>query len=456
MNIKANISSPVTQAQAAQWPYFILLLCFGACFIRFPGEWDNDTIGQHAQMLSGLYMDWHPPVFAAFWRLLNWLWNGISGMDYMGSGVIYIVHAIALWSGLALLTRAARCFFDSFIGQPRLNFVLLLSFVLFGGLFEMVPMTRFIFKDTAMMAAYILTLGIAMNMPKNIKWRITTVFFCILLLFYGTAVRHNAIFALIPLIFLVLLKAWPQKNKLFIASLGLAIWGGTLWGINFANYSVLNAKREYSLQEIIFVDFWRMNYMSKTFDLPPLPEGNTWSPLSEDIFFRFYNEKGLYINQGFRFIRQYYGSEDSIQVRYDYSKDPAAFEHLKSAWLDKIKRQFKYYVKMHKVIFTKLLREYSFMGFTGAWFWATSLLILFSAGILFIRKKWNKREAAPYLIALSAILYVSPYMVAIPDIQRRYLFWFFFGGFLSIIWLIGDFILKKRSVKITPIKNSPR
>jgi hypothetical protein len=428
--------------QAGRWPFYALLICLAALAIRFPGEWDSDTVDQHAQMLSGVYRDWHPPVFAAFWRLVNSVWNGFTGMRVTGSGVLYVVHAAMLWGGLALMLKAARPFLRSFVGLPRWKLALFSGAILFFGLFEMVSMTRFIFKDTAMMAGYIAALGLMLNFPKSVPGKVLVCPLCLLLLFYGTAVRHNALFALMPMLALLLLRLRPGLSPRLLAAGLLAIWAAMLFGINQVNYGVLKAEKQYPLQEIIFTDFWKLNYKTGTFDLPPLPAGRSWDPLTGDVFFRFYDKTPVYVQRSFAFINEYYAGQGAPALRYDFSEDPRAFDELRSAWVDKIIRQFGVYLGIHKKIFVDLLREYSFMGLTGALYFAAGLLLVAAGFITLIRKKSS--EPAPYLVALSGLFYVLPYAAGIPDIQRRYLFWFFFAVAFGLSWVLASLLRGRR------------
>jgi hypothetical protein len=439
--------------QAARWPFYALLVCLAALAIRFPGEWDSDTVEQHAQMLAGSYRDWHPPVFAAFWRLVNSAWNGLTGMRVTGSGVIYIVHAAMLWGGLALILRAARPFLLSFVGLPRWKPALFSGAILFFGLFEMVPMTRFVFKDTAMMAGYVPALGLMLNFPKSVPGKALVCPVCLLLLFYGTAVRHNAIFALMPMLALLLLRIRPGLRLRLLAAGLLAIWAALLFGVNQINYGLLKAEKQYPLQEIIFTDFWKLNYKTGTFDLPPLPAGRSWAPLTGDVFFRFYNEAPVYIQRSFTFINEYYAGQGGLVLRHDFSEDPRAFDELRSAWVDKIISQFGAYVGIHKRIFVDLLREYSFMGLTGALYFAAGLLLVASGLVLLIRKKGG--EPAPYLVALSGLLYVLPYAAAVPDIQRRYLFWFFFAVAFGLSWVLASLLRGRAAAVVRGVPTPP-
>lgn len=433
-----------TARQAARWPYIVVALCFAACFIRFPGEWDSDTVAQQTQMLSGEYRDWHPPVFAAFWRLLNTLWNSATGMAITGSGVLYVTHALMLWGGLALLVRASQGFFQRFSGDAVWKLAACTAFLLFFGLFEMVPMTRFVFKDTAMAAAYTLALGLMLNMPAQARLRAAVVAACLLLLFYGTAVRHNAIFSMLPLLVLLGIKALPRLRLPALAVLCLVLWGGIVYSIGVVNYTVLKAYKEYSLQELIYLDFWKLNYKTKTFDVPPLPEGQSWSPLTEDVFFRFYDDKQLYIVQAFRFINRYYDEQTPVHLRYDFSASPEAFVELRNAWVDKILKHPGAYISMHKKIFVELLREYSFMGFPGATIFAAGVLVVLAGGVALFRRKGRPMDPTPCLVTMSGLLYVLPYTLLLPTLQRRYLFWFFAACAFGIAQLAATAWMQRR------------
>jgi hypothetical protein len=438
-------SKLVTARQARLWPYCAVFVCFAAVFLRFPGEWDSDTVNQNSQMMFDNYRDWHPPLFAAFWSLLNTGWNAVTGMDYTGSGVLYVAHAVMLWAGLALLIRAGSSFFLKFVEKEQWKLLAVLAALLFFGLFEMVPMTRFAFKDTAMMASYILALGIMLNMPRGGFSRWAAGLGCLLLLFYGTGVRHNAIFALLPLLALLVHTLRPAMRLRLLVPLVFLIWAGVLAGINLLTYDVLKAKKEYSLQEIIFTDYWKINYATDTYDPPPVPGGKPWGALSADVFFKFYNKKSIYIGSSFQFVHAYYGSEEAVPLRYDFSANPEDFKLLQKAWLSKVKNNLSVYISFHKEIFVTLLRQYSFMGLSGAVFFVFGILISIAGAVRLLKRA--SVNPAPYLIAFSGLLYVLPYIVAVLAIQRRYLFWFFFATFLSVVWLAILFASKYRVIR---------
>lgn len=438
-------SGATTYRQTRLWPFYIIFICFAATLACFPGVGDSDTWDQQGQMLARAYNDWHPPVFAALWGVLNRAWNAVSGMDYAGTGIIYLLHSLLLWGGLALLMKAASPYFRTFNGEARWKFSALAGGLLLWGLCEMVPMSRFVFKDTAMLAAYTLALGLMLNMPARRSLKVFMVMACLLLLFYGTAVRHNALFAMLPLLALLFCKTFPRRRLLVIVPCTLIVWGGILLGINYVNYTVLAAKKTYSIQEVFYGDIWRLNYKTKVFDLPPTAQGVYGEGLSEEVFFDFYDDKRVYVVSAMRFIDRYYENyfdKDATRLNNGSTGAEGDFELLFQAWIDKIKKHPAAYISTHKRLFVNLLREYTFFGLPGYWYFVLSVVIVL-IGLLRLIKRKPDTDPAPYLITLSGLFYVLPYFMFIVDIQRRYLFWLIFASSIGIIWIGGQFAAKR-------------
>lgn len=434
-----------TSRQTQLWPFYMVFICFAITLTLFPGLGDGDTVDQQRQMLTGMYHDWHPPVFAAFWGVVNKAWNSVTGMSYSGTGVLYVLHALLLWGGIALLMKVARPYFRTFIGEARWKFSALAGMLFLWGLCELVPMSRLIFKDTAMLAAYTLALGLMLNMPARRGWKVFMIMGCLLLLFYGTAVRHNSLFALMPLLALLFCKTLPTRWVLIIVPCTLIAWGGIILSINYVNYTVLAAKKTYSIQEIFYTDIWRLNYKTKVFDLPPPVKGVSWDEISEEVFFDFYDEKRVYVKSSMRFIERYYNNG----VRYwtnDFTGAEDDFKLLFHAWIDKIKKHPAAYISTHKRIFVNMLREYTFFGLSGYWYFILACAIA-AAGFYKLIKKKPGIDPAPYLVALSSLFYVMPYFLFIVDIQRRYLLWFIFASFLSVIWVGGQVAANRSAQK---------
>jgi hypothetical protein len=72
-----------------------LLALLGAAFhfvIFFPGSMSVDSWNQIMQARSGVYADWHPPMMAFLWRLIETFWPGPTGM--------LVLHLTLFWYAL--------------------------------------------------------------------------------------------------------------------------------------------------------------------------------------------------------------------------------------------------------------------------------------------------------------------------------------------------------------------
>ena len=77
------------------------LLGFVANFIAcYPGYMTGDSLDQYAQSLSAEYSNWHPPIMAAWWRVLNIISSGPQSM--------LAFQLACLWVGIYFLFSLLR------------------------------------------------------------------------------------------------------------------------------------------------------------------------------------------------------------------------------------------------------------------------------------------------------------------------------------------------------------
>ncbi|CAN5338939.1 hypothetical protein BH10PSE15_BH10PSE15_14550 [soil metagenome] len=149
----------------------------------WPGVAMFDTLGQYAQVLSGAYDDWHPPIMAKLWAVLHPLGAGAAPM--------FVVQAGCYWLGLGMvaitLVRA---------GSVRAGWAV----ILLGALPLFVAWQSVVLKDSQMLGALLACVGIvaharfggrALSPPALIAVAV--------LLGYAALVRTNAVFAVVPL-----------------------------------------------------------------------------------------------------------------------------------------------------------------------------------------------------------------------------------------------------------------
>ena len=80
------------------WLAAALLLLIATIAVRWPGVVMHDSIEQYGQALTGDYDDWHPPIMARTWALLNHV--------HAGSGPFFLIQMALWWGGLGLLAAA--------------------------------------------------------------------------------------------------------------------------------------------------------------------------------------------------------------------------------------------------------------------------------------------------------------------------------------------------------------
>ena len=110
---------------------------------------------------------------------------------------------------------------------------------------------------------------------------------------------------------------------------------------------------------------------------------------------------------------------------------------LRKAWLKRVMQDYSTYIRLHRKQFAILLTHFSFMGCNGVWYLLLSLWIAVPLLWRIPRMLREGREYTPQLLAGSALLYVLPYLFALPDVQRRYLHWFYLASFVAIVWIAG-------------------
>jgi hypothetical protein len=160
-----------------------LLLCLAALVIWWPGAVEYDTVEQYRQVLSGTYVDWHPPAMARLWSALHGIGPGAAPM--------FVLQVALYWLGLGVLAAAlARS------GKRRAGLAVLAlgAFPLFAG------WQAAVLKDMQMLGAILAAIGLAG------WWRLAgrripplALAAIVVLLAYATLVRANAAFAVIPL-----------------------------------------------------------------------------------------------------------------------------------------------------------------------------------------------------------------------------------------------------------------
>ena len=195
------------------------LILFGLSLLIFaPGYVEYDSVGQYAQALTGTYDDWHPPIMARLWSLF----------PGQGARPMLVLQLATWWLGLGCIAAAIV---DR---RPRAA----LGVLAVGLVPPWLGWQVAILKDAQMTGAALAAVGILgwwrLRGQRVPGWGWAAAG---MLLAYAALVRANAIFAIAPLVALLVADRWGRRIAITVA-LTLA----TLAVAPIVNHKLLGAK----------------------------------------------------------------------------------------------------------------------------------------------------------------------------------------------------------------------
>jgi len=175
-----------------------------------PGSLSPDSINQWRQARENIYADFHPPIMSFVWHFLDRIAVGPAGMLYL--------QLALFWTALYFFSKYLR-------GSTLLSFAIIPLLAFWPSL---VGTFTVIWKDLQMNAALFLAVALGLHYRQNRK--VSYLLGSLAGLFYGVAVRHNAIAAAVPMGLLYLrpehvrrLPEWMRKPSLVIGSVLIAV-----------------------------------------------------------------------------------------------------------------------------------------------------------------------------------------------------------------------------------------
>ncbi|HWN50014.1 MAG TPA: hypothetical protein VNO18_09325, partial [Xanthobacteraceae bacterium] len=191
---------------------------------RFPGVPNDDSNSQYAQALDRHFNDWHPPVMAWLWSMFRLLADG--------DGPMFSFHIACYWLGFGLIAVAL-----SRIGRP------LAAWGIIGvGLFPPFLMMNInILKDVGLAVTFLAGFAaVFWYRIQDQKIPLVVVAISAVLLFYGTLVRNNAVFGVVPLLAYLIDPQWlgrPWRLLVFSTPAAMLLVPVS----SLFNHSILNA-----------------------------------------------------------------------------------------------------------------------------------------------------------------------------------------------------------------------
>ena len=397
---------------------------------------------------TGVYTDWHPPIMAATIRCLF----QICPNELLGLGTLYVVVNVLFWSGFLLVLLSGKPFWAN--KKTKKNWMVVVTLLLLLAIWIdiLVVVSPFLSKDFTQLACLLLATGMLLNLSRKPICRMLVGVFILLLLFYGTMLRYNAVLGLLPMLYWLSLAIAPSKR--FLSLLSACLLWYAFFSVSYAvNYHILHAYRFYSLHERFYADIFMLNYFGSKYENPPNGFLNKFDDISEESFRKNYLYRHMYVPEAFRYVSGETGRSfnlvyEGVQIvkENEPKKKGAVTESciqtfandyitLRNVWIRRIFQEPLSYITVRSYFVLRFFfidTPPIFMLVTCGTLSGVSLLAITT--LLSFRVK--HLFASPYvLLAWCTILNGLPLFVFLPDDgpgNIRYLYWFYATAFISV------------------------
>ena len=427
-----------------------LVFCTGVAItllVFFPGCMSGDaqfSWNESVHNTDSRYRDWHPPLVAFVWHLLN----ALPLQPVPGYANLFVAMICLFWLGVVLAA-------EPWSGN-RLRWLLFCIGVgMFPPVFAVLSQPL---KDSLMCSAMIAAYGALVTAERKRSW--IGFFFGLGCLFLATGFRHNAILAVLPLAvwagFILCEQLASGLPRRLISTTSKVLVGLTISAMiglaAFSTNRALVSKPTYFVQALYTFDLLAISVKTGKIYLPTLfddyKKPQWWPVKGGDIDgspLTLQNLKRLYspvTNLGI----YWYGPGKGLRIVDDWQE----VRELRAAWLKAIAKNFLTYVRVRSEMFAGLLGlavtpfwPYYCMAklsdpsglfvyrplpqfymkvkdtiFFKGWFYVL-LLLLF----LIVLSRRGAAARSRVFLACSGMLYCAGYFIIAPSGEFRYLYW---------------------------------
>ncbi len=453
-----------TKVKKAGWPvgYLVCTGGFLLCVIAFyPGYMSQDSNSQLMEGRAWIFTDWHPPLMAAVWGLVDRIIPGPFGM--------LLLHNAAFWGALAVFWRMTY----------RRSVALGLSLLGCAFLPPVLSLLSTIWKDVGHGSA--LLLASALLYAARRTGSRSALVLSIPLLFYGFGVRLNAAPSILPLALwtgFIACRVFPRlrtlagRFKVLPFALGLVYFLLLSVAVLTSIRVLTGGRSAYVLQTVLLHDLAAISIERR---LPLFPD---------------------YIVQDANFSLEKVSQQYSPSIATPISgpevsglrltTNPAEIAALRAKWLEVVPENkaiylrhrwevFKWLTGFNKeyVCFPYLIAGYPYGYRVNDWrvhqylralFWAVKDTFLFrgffwmllSFGLLYFSLRGKLRDDLElvFVLSLSGFLYGAAYFFFSPSCDFRYLWWVVLTALVSLCFLVSYTVNYWRTSRTAAAKSS--
>lgn len=460
-------------------------LCFILGFLTYlaifyPGFMCYDSVNQIIEAREGIFSDWHPPLMSMIWRLIDKTIPGPTGMLSLQSALV--------WLGAYLVYRA---YFKPYGAPVSAVWLSLLLFAppIFG-------IAGVIIKDVFMWGVLLIAFGIAGHIRavnrQTFRANAALILCVFLCLWIATLLRHNAVFATIPLLGLALFRSFPNRGLIGLVS--TVLLGGTIAAALFIAAGNLNQR---------LIDRQTRPWVANAvFDISGVLVGLSDENQQQRIFLKLVNDihstgtlATLLTSYSPMYWREVFGNKPSSLKLPKNSIGPhlngfgelptSDMEDLRSLWIQTVydhpllwlrhrlgamqyvlglapdgawspmimSRDFPielapYYGQKPQPTILQSKLEDLFYIYKDDWWLQPWPYLLLNLGVLFAGlRRFKPDKAEVVCLSLSALFHETGLMIAAPSPDFRYSQYMIFCSFLSLLLLMRH---RPRSFKFSP------
>lgn len=444
------------------WPvgYAVCAAGFVLALVAFyPGYMSPDSKEQLMQARAWEFTDWHPPLMAAVWGVVDRVIPGPAGM--------LVLQNAAYWGAAALFWRATY----------RRSAWLGLWLVGFGFMPQVLSNLSTIWKDVG--------LGVSLLLASALLYRSrqtgsrAALAASVPLLFYGYGVRLNAAPAVLPLalwtgfiacrVFPSLRALAPRRPRLLAASFGLAYFLLLAGAVSVTTDALVKGKHAYTGQTVLLHDLAAVS----------LARGE---PLFPDYVVRdpHFSMEKVARSYAPHFATPIVGPEESGLT---LSGDARDMDALRAKWLEVVPRNARVYLRHRwgvfesaagldrpEVCFPYLMASYSQLAyptndlavhrllklyfraarntvFFRGFFW---LLVALALLYFSLRGRLRGDLEFVFVLAASGLLYGAAYFFVAPSCDFRFFWWTMLAATASLPFFVSCAAARRRESGRTP------
>jgi hypothetical protein len=228
--------------------------------VFYPGFMSPDSVSQLAQGRAGVFGDWHPPVMSWIWGQMDRLLPGPVGM--------LLFHSLLYWTGLAL--------WMALLAPQWPLLVQCLATLLVGLSPPLFALVGTVWKDVGMAAAFLL--GSALLLHAERRRSVLPLVLGLAAIWYGFAVRHNAVVAALPLIAyaartlcglpFLLKSAIGRHTRIATGLVTLILMGLTAFTTTAVTRQMTRGETNFPIQQVLVHDLTAISIETNTVSLP--------------------------------------------------------------------------------------------------------------------------------------------------------------------------------------------